>query len=98
MARERCEPLVPGSPDLLEPGGRVIERGRFEPVPRLAPLPLGANEPRSVQGRQMLRNGLSRDGQLAREFRLARAAVRREPLQHEAPARIGERDEDVVYA
>ena len=98
MPRERCEPGVPGGPDLLEPGGRVLEWGRFEPVARLASLPLGVDEPRPVQRRQVLRNGLSRDRQLARELGLARAAVLREPLQHEAPARIGERDEDVVYA
>jgi hypothetical protein len=52
------------------------------------------HEPRLVQRREVLRDGLPRDGQFRRELRRRRGFARGECLDDEASIRIGERVED----
>ena len=67
MLREGREARVPLRADDLEPAGRLPQRPRVGAIDRIPPLPRAGDEPRLLEGREVLRDGLSGDRQLVRE-------------------------------
>ena len=97
MTREGREARVPLRADDLEPAGR-LPSGATRARTCFSPPAFRADEPRLLEGREVLRDRLSGDRQLVGELGRGRRAERGEPLDQVQPARVGERPEDGVYA
>lgn len=88
------ESLVPDRPDLLDPTDGGGKRLRSECVARLPARTSRLDEPGLSERRQVLRDGLARDGEARRELGWRRGAARRERFDDEPSAWVGECGED----
>src|SRR5260221_5347167 len=98
MALQRCQAIVPLAPYLVDPRDCVSQGRRRQGVAGLAAGAGHLDEPRVLEGGQVLRDRLAGHRQIARELGGRRAAARGEQFDDLAPPLVRERREDRVYA